>query len=202
MQDGSQVSLEGALTRQPSKKSSMGAAALAAVALMVSLVLVRPVYLVRIEDVTWGREIATAVVRPGEQIYVEYRHSMYGVMQRETFSIKRGGQQFELAEVSFGSLAAALYYDPDPQGGLASMGGRWILRPAPRSYETLTYRVSRQSGHVLGLGGRVIDLSGGAPGSGALVRISLRRQVLVTDVLTGTLSAGQRRFTSSRHAGL
>jgi hypothetical protein len=120
------------------------------------LLLPRTILLVR--EGTAGRQLATIPVGEGSLVEVGYAHSMYGVRQSEIFSV--GPKPvFQLEKVEFGSLAAALYYDPDPPSGVVFQDSVWVIKGEGKIYPVLKYRVSAGTGHTLKVSGQVIDLS-------------------------------------------
>jgi len=168
------------------------------VAFVAAVVLLRPMYFVSVVDATSGEELMAAPACSGDRVEVEYMHSMYAVDRRETFLISRDGR-FRLAEVAFGSLAAALYYNPDPPQGLTFDGRSWIIRPAPESYRVLSYRVSPGTRHVFRLGRRTLDLSDRAAGLGVLIHIKLEEQTLV-ESLPASLGSGNHTATAAHRS--
>ena len=137
--------------------------------------LLLPRTLLLVEEGMDGRERAAIPVGEGSSAEVAYVHSMYGVRQSEIFSIRRGSV-FYLEKVEFGSLAAALYYDPDPQSGVVFQGGVWIIKGEGKSYPVLKYRVSARTGHTLKVRGQTIDLSGRPDGWEGLIQLELERR--------------------------
>jgi hypothetical protein len=131
--------------------------------------------MLRVAEVETGREVAAVSVVTGEDIEVEYTHSMYGVRQKEVFSIGHDGC-FRLLKMVFGSMAAAVYYDPDPGQSLIYKDNVWVLKRNGENYQTLRYRVSPGTGHVLKARNRTIDLSGQSDESGRLIEIALDKR--------------------------
>jgi hypothetical protein len=86
------------------------------VSLLLAVVSELHVYTLWVKEAPEGRELAAIHVRQGDLIKVEYVHSMYQVKQSEVFSIGRDSR-FHLEKVTFGSYAAALYYDAEPSQG-------------------------------------------------------------------------------------
>jgi hypothetical protein len=131
-----------------------------------------------------GRERAVIAVGEGSLVEVAYIHSMYGVRQREVFSV--GPRPiFQLEKVEFGSLAAALYYDPDPPSGVVFQDSVWVIKGEGKIYPVLKYRVSAGTGHTLKVSGQAIDLSGRA----GLLQVELERRSRLS-ALFSALSAG------------
>jgi hypothetical protein len=124
---------------------------------VIFLLLPRTILLVK--EGTEGHERAAIAVGEGSLVEVAYVHSMYGVRQNEIFAIRRGSV-FNLEKVEFGSLAAALYYDPDPPSGVVFQDSVWVIKGEGKIYPVLKYRVSAGTGHTLKVSGQVIDLSG------------------------------------------
>jgi len=122
-----------------------------------------------------GKDLAVIPVAPGGRFEVKYTHSMFGVPQMETFSIT-SDRRLLLEKVSFGSQAAALYYDPDPPQRLTFQGGLWVLPGNGINYPVLRYRVSPETGHVLTVKNRTIDLSGRAAAPGILVEVKVEER--------------------------
>lgn len=144
------------------------------VSLFLAVVSGLPIYTLRIKEATEGRELAAIHVNPGELIEVEYVHSMYHVKQREVFSIG-SDSRFYLEKVTFGSYAAALYYDAEPSQGLAFEGGFWMVKGAGTNYSVLKFRVSPSTGHVLHIGNQSLDLSYSSQKEGRLIEIWLEK---------------------------
>jgi len=128
-----------------------------------------------VQEVTEGRELAAIPVSQGDLLKVEYVQSMYNVKQSEVFFIGHD-LRFYLEKVTFGSYAAAAYYDPDPPQGLAVENGLWMVKGDGRNYSNLKYRVSPGTGHVLTLGNRILDISGKSKTPGGLIEIYLERK--------------------------
>jgi len=132
-------------------------------------------YTLHVQEVTEGRELAAIPVSQGDLLKVEYVHSMYKVKQSEVFFIGPD-LRFYLEKVTFGSYAAAAYYDPDPPQGLAFKEGLWMVKGDGKNYSNLKYRVSPSTGHVLTLGNLILDLSGKFKTPGGLIEIHLERK--------------------------
>jgi hypothetical protein len=130
-----------------------------------------------------GREWMAIAVGEGSAVEVAYVHSMYGVRQSEKFSIRRG-PVFYLERVEFGSLAAALYYDPDPPSGMVSQDGIWIIKGEGKSYPVLRYRVSSGTGHILKVAGQTIDLSVRSAEGEGLVQLELVKRSRLRSLLS------------------
>lgn len=145
----------------------------------VSLLLVvlsgLPIYTLRIKDATEGRELAAINVNQGELLEVEYVHSMYKVKQSEVFSIGCDSR-FYLEKVTFGSYAAALYYDAEPLQGFALEGGLWMAKGGRKNYSVLKYRVGPGTDHVLTLRNLTLDLSSNTKVPGGLIEVCLERE--------------------------
>jgi hypothetical protein len=155
--------------------SRMAGAILSLLFVLVLILLSLPVSTLSIKDGLKGRELGAVPVKSGGRMEVEYVHSMYGVRQSEVFSIGRE-PVFCLKKVLFGSLAAALYYDPDPPSGLTSQDSIWLIKGDEKRYPVLRYRVSPATGHTLKVTDRTIDLSGLAGGTDGLIRIELEKR--------------------------
>ena len=136
-----------------------------------------------VEEGAAGREWKAIPVDEGSAVEVTYVHSMYGVRQNEIFSIRRG-PVFHLERVEFGSLAAALYYDPDPPSGMVFHDGVWMINGEGKSYPVLKYRVGVGTGHILKAEGRTIDLSGRAAGGEGLFQLELVRRSRLSSLLS------------------
>ncbi len=134
-----------------------------------------PLYTLRIREATEGRELAAIPMSRGERFKVEYVHSMYKVKQSEIFSIGPD-LRFHLEEVTFGSYAAAAYYDSDPSHDFAFEGGLWTVTGGGNNYSVLKYRVSPSTGHVLTLGDQIVELSGYAHSWGGVIEMCLERE--------------------------
>jgi hypothetical protein len=120
-------------------------------------------------------ELAAIPVEPGSRMEIEYIHSMYGVRQIEVFSI--GPEPaFHLEKVLFGSLAAALYYDPEPSSGLTFQDEYWVIKGDGKNYPSLRYRVGAATYHMLRIKDRRIDLSGPSVGTEGLIRIEFEKR--------------------------
>ena len=115
----------------------------------------------------------------GDRLEVQYTHSMFGVPQIETFSIGPN-RLFHLEKVSFGSQAAALYYDPNPAQRLTFQDNLWVSAGNGKNYPVLRYRVSPGTGHVFMVKDRRVDLSGqaAAPGMPVEVKVEERSRIL------------------------
>jgi hypothetical protein len=120
------------------------------------------------------RELGSVSLSPGDRFEVQYIHSIYGVMQRETYRTTPEGR-FGLEKVTFGSMAAVLYYDSDPGEKLTYQDGLWVVAGRGKEFSVLKYRVSPETGHVLITRDRRIDLSAKASGPGMLVQISVEK---------------------------
>jgi hypothetical protein len=145
---------------------------LAAIVILGIIFLSLPQTILSVKEGIAGRELATFPIGSGSWLEVEYVHSMYGVRQSETFLIDRD-LVFRLEKVLFGSLTAALYYDPDPPSGLILQNNLWITKGDGKRYPILKYRVGTSTGHTLKLEDRTIDLSGLFPGTDGLILIEM-----------------------------
>lgn len=130
-----------------------------------------------LSDTEWTR----CPVSPGTVFEVEYVHSMYGVKQKEVFTVEPSGA-FHLEKVLFGSLAAAYYYETDASAGLLRQGDLWAIGGKGKRFSVLRYRVSPQTGHTLKIGERTIDLSKGPPGGEGLLLITGARTRVFSSV--------------------
>jgi hypothetical protein len=148
---------------------------ISAVLVLGMIVLILPRTVLSVAEATDGQKLAVMTLGEGSRVEVGYVHSMYGVQQKEVFSIVPG-PVFRLEKVEFGSLAAAIYYDPDPPSGMAFENGVWVIGGGGKTYSVLTYRVSAESAHYLSARGRTIDLSGMSAGGDGLIRLSLERR--------------------------
>jgi len=140
-----------------------------------SVFLLLPRTICSVKEGMAGREWMAIAVDEGSVAEVAYVHSMYGVRQNEVFSIHRG-PVFHLERVEFGSLAAALYYDPDPPSGMVFHDGVWIIKGEGKTYPVLKYGVSAGTGHTLKVAGQTIDLSGQSAGGEGLIQLELVRR--------------------------
>jgi hypothetical protein len=148
---------------------------------VIFLLFPRTIMLVR--EGTAGHELATIPVGEGSLVEVGYVHSMYGVRQNEIFSV--GPRPiFQLEKVEFGSLAAALYYDPDPPSGVVFQDSIWMINGEGKSYPILKYRVSAETGHTLKVSGQAIDLSGSSSGREGLIHMELERRSRLSSIFT------------------
>lgn len=137
---------------------------------LAGVILSHPSYTLHICEGLEEREVAAIPVAPGDQFSVEYTHSIYGVRQIEVFSI-RLNKTFSLERVIFGSLAAALYYNPDPSQGLTYEDNVWVLKGNGRNYSLLKYRVSPESAHRMVVKNQVIHLSRENGDRGLLIKV-------------------------------
>lgn len=144
-----------------------------------ALIVSAPPYTLRIIESADGRDLAAIPVVPGDRVEVSYTHSMFLVPQIEIFSIRPDGL-FHLENIAFGSLAAALYYDPDPPQRLMFQGNMWVLGGDGKNYPILKYRVSAGTGHVLIVKDQRIDLSKrtAAPGMPVLLNVEERPRIM------------------------
>ena len=134
-----------------------------------------------VKEGTAGRELAATALDEGGPVEVEYVHSMYGVRQKEFFSIGPG-PVFRLVQVEFGALAAAIYYDANPPSGVGFKDGVWVIKGEGKSYPVLTYRVSAESAHTLSAKGKRVDLSRLSTGGDGLIRLSLERRSRLSSI--------------------
>jgi hypothetical protein len=155
--------------------SRMAGVILSLLFVLVLILLSFPVRTLSIKDGLKGRELAAVPVESGGRMEVEYLHSMYGARQCEVFSIGRE-PVFCLEKVLFGSLAAALYYDPDPLSGLTSQDSVWLIKGDEKRYPVLRYRVSAETGHTLKIRNRTIDLSGWSGETDGLIQLDLEER--------------------------
>lgn len=132
-------------------------------------------YTLRVKESGEGRELAAIQVRRGEQLKVEYVHSMYKVKQSEVFSIGRDSR-FYLEKVTFGSYAAALYYEAEPSQGFAFEGGLWMAEGGGKNYSLLKYRASPSTGHILHIGNQRLNLCANSQSPGRLIEICLEKE--------------------------
>jgi hypothetical protein len=133
------------------------------------------VYTLRVKEAPGERERAAIHVRQGDLLQVEYVHSMYEVKQSEVFSIGRDSR-FHLEKVTFGSYAAALYYDADPSQGVTFEGGLWMVKGGGKNFSALKYRVSPGTGHILQIGNQRLELSASSQSPGRLIEICLEEE--------------------------
>jgi hypothetical protein len=134
-----------------------------------------PVMTLSLKTGAAGPEVAAIRVGSGNQLAIEYIHSMYGVHQTEIFSIGRE-PVFHLKKVLFGSLAAALYYDPDPPSGLTFQDNSWTINGDGKRFTILKYRVSASTRHLLKIMNQTIDLSTLGGETDGLIRIELEKR--------------------------
>ena len=132
-------------------------------------------YSLRVKEVPGGRELAAIHVSQGDLLSVEYVHSMYKVKQSEIFSIGRDSR-FYLEKVTFGSYAAALYYDAEPLQGFTFEDGLWTVKGDGKSYPLLKYRVSPSTEHVLNVGNQRLELSANPLSPGGLIELCLEKE--------------------------
>ncbi len=158
-----------------SPRSRAGGAFYSLLLLLGLIFLILPRTILSVKEGIIGHELAAIPVSEGNLVEVAYVHSMYGVRQNEIFSIRRG-PVFYLEKVEFGSLAAALYYVPDPPSGIVLQNSIWRIQGEGKSYPVLKYRVSAGTGHALKVRGQTIDLSGRSDGRGGLIQLELERR--------------------------
>jgi hypothetical protein len=132
-------------------------------------------YTLRVQEANEGRELAAIPVSQGDLLQVEYVHSMYKVKQGEYFHIGPD-LRFYLEKVTFGSYAAAVYYDAEPVQGLAFEDGLWMVKGMGKNYSVLKYRISPGTGHVLNIGDQRLDLSGKSQSPGGRIEICLEKK--------------------------
>jgi hypothetical protein len=132
-------------------------------------------YTLWVKEVPERRELAAIDISQGDLVSVEYVHSMYKVKQKEVFSIGRDSR-FYLEKVTFGSYAAALYYDAEPSQGFAFEGGLWVAKGGGKNYSVLKYRTSPGTRHVLHIGNQSLDLSHSSQKEGRLIEIWLEKE--------------------------
>jgi hypothetical protein len=166
----------------------MSGVVLSTILALVVFFLLLPRTVCSVKEGLGERERAAIAVDEGGSLEVADVHSMYGVRQNEVFSIRRGSV-FYLQRVECGSLAAALYYDPDPPSGMVLQGGVWIIKGDEKSYAALKYRVSAGTGHALKVGGRTIDLSGQSDGRGELIQMGLERRSRLSSLFIAVRAA-------------
>jgi hypothetical protein len=148
---------------------------LSALVAPVLVFLVLPVTTLSLKIGAAGSEAAAIRVDSGSCLEIEYIHSMYGVCQSEVFSIDRE-PVFHLKKVLFGSLAAALYYDPDPPSGLTFRDNSWVINGDGKRFTVLKYRVSATTRHLLKVMNLTIDLSALAGETDGLILVELEKR--------------------------
>ena len=137
--------------------------------------LTRPLMILSVKLGPAGRECTAIPVDAGDRLEVEYVHSMYGVRQTEVFSV--GPEpSFRLEKVLFGSLAAALYYEPEPASGITFQDGFWAIRGDGKHYPILRFRVSTTSHHTLRIRGQTVDLMSLSAGTDGLTWMAIERR--------------------------
>lgn len=153
----------------------MAGVILSALVVPALVFLVLPVMTLSLRSGAAGPEVAAIRVGSGNQLEIDYIHSMYGVHQSEVFSI---GLEpvFHLKKVLFGSLAAALYYDPDPPSGLTFQDNSWVINGDGKRFTVLKYRVSGTTRHLLKVMNQTIDLSALGGETDGLIRIELEKR--------------------------
>jgi hypothetical protein len=174
------------------QRSSIAGAILSAVGVPALLLLFLPVMTLSLKIGTAGPEVAALRVGSGSQIEIDYIHSMYGVRQSEVFSIGRE-PVFHLKNVLFGSLAAALYYDPDPPSGLTFQDNSWVINGDGKRFTVLKYRVSAATRHLLKVMNQTVDLSALAGETDGLIRIELEKRSRLKSLF---LTLKRKRLTS------
>ena len=143
--------------------------------LLLVVILGLPTYTLNIKEATESCEMAAIQVSQGDLLRVEYVHSIYKVKQSEVFSIGHDSR-FYLEKVTFGSYAAAAYYDPDPPQGLVFKDGLWMVKGNGKNYSVLKYRVGPGTDHVLTLRNLTLDLSSNTKVPGGLIEVCLERE--------------------------
>ena len=128
-----------------------------------------------VRDVVAAREMMSTPITIEDKVEVEYTHSIFGVQQKEIFSVDIR-KNFLLEKVIFGSIAAALYFHSDPGRDLVFEDNAWVLKGNKQIYPVLKYRVSPGTGHLLKVGNRTFSLSGESSESGRLIEISLEKK--------------------------
>ncbi len=149
---------------------------------VIFLVLPRTILSVR-EGIA-GRELAMFPIGSGSWLKVDYVHSLYGVRQSEVFSVD-GKPAFRLEKVVFGSLAAALYYDPDPPSGLTFQDNLWVINGDGKCYPVLKYRVGTATHHLLKVMNQTIDLSGLFAGTDGLIQMEIEKRSRLCSIFIG-----------------
>jgi hypothetical protein len=146
-----------------------------AVIALSAVFLTLPVMTLSLKQGAAGREVTWIHVGSGSQLEIEYLHSMYGVHQSEVFFV---GQEsvFHLKKVLFGSLAAALYYDPDPPSGLNFEDNSWVINGGGQCYPILRYRVGTATHHLLKVMNQTIDLSRLSAGTDGLIQMEIEKR--------------------------
>jgi hypothetical protein len=151
---------------------------------LVAPALVFPVTTLSLKQGAAGPEVTAIHVGSGSRLEIEYIHSMYGVRQSEVFSI--GGEPvFHLQKVLFGSLAAALYYDPDPPSGLTFQDNCWVINGDAKCYPVLKYRVGTATHHLLKVMNQTIDLSCLSAGTDGLIQVEIEKHSLLRSIFIG-----------------
>ena len=145
------------------------------ITLLLVIIAELPVYTLRVREAPEGRELATIHVSQGDLLRVEYVHSMYKVKQNEIFSIGHDSR-FYLEKVTFGSYAAALYYDAEPLQGFTFEDGLWTVKGGGKSYLVLKYRVNPSTEHVLNVGNQTLELSANPLSPGGLIELCLEKE--------------------------
>jgi hypothetical protein len=163
------------LSKRRISRSGIARAAICAALILGFLFISFPGTTLSIKEGITGRELDVIPVESGSPLEVEYIHSMYGVPQREIFSIGRG-LLFRLEQVTFGSLSAALYYDSDPPSGPVFQENVWIIKADGKQYPSLRYRVGTSTGHTLKIRGKRVDLLGFVSATNGLICLDLERR--------------------------
>ena len=167
-----------------SRRSSLALAFISIPLIAAALIISAPSYTLRIIESADGRDLVAIPVAPGDRVEVRYGQSMFGTPQIETFLIGPD-RLFYLQKVSFGSLAAALYYDPDPPQGLTFQDNIWVLPGNGKNYSFLKYRVSPGTGHMLIAKDQRVDLSGRAAAPGMLVQVKVEERSRIMTAFAG-----------------
>jgi hypothetical protein len=167
-----------------SRRSAWSLGFIAVALIAAALILSVSPYILRVSTPAEARDLAAIPVAPGDRLEVKYTHSMFEVPQVETFSIG-SDLLFHLEKVSFGSQAAALYYDPDPPQRPTVQDSLWVLAANGTNYPVLRYRVSPGTGHVLMVKDRRVDLSGRATAPGMLVEVKVEERSRIMGAFAG-----------------
>jgi len=169
-----------------SRRSAWSLGFIAVLLIPAALILSVSPYILHISAPAEGRDLAAIPVAPGDRLEVGYTHSMFGVPQIETFSIGPD-RLLHLQKISFGSPAAALYYDPDPPHRLTLQDNLWVLTGDGTNYPVLRYRVSPGTGHVLIVKDQRVDLSGRAAAPGMPVQVKVEKRRRIWEAFAGIL---------------
>jgi hypothetical protein len=162
----------------------MGGVILSALVVPALAFLVLPVTTLSLKQGAAGPEVTALHVGSGNQLEIEYTHSMYGVRQSEIFSIGRE-PVFHLKKVMFGSLAAALYYDPDPPSGVTFQNNSWVINGEGKRYAILKFRVSTGTRHLLKVLNQTVDLSRLSAGTDGLIQMEIEKRTRLHSIVIG-----------------